>query len=49
MGPDGIPIPPNEDIDITDPEPEIGRPDILVIDIMKAILKSKEDVQLDNS
>jgi len=49
VGPDGIQIPPNEGNVITDPEPEIGKPDILVIAVMKAVLKSKENVQLDKS
>ena len=48
VDPDRIQIPPNEDV-ITDPEPEIGRPDILVISVMRAVLRSKEDDQLDNS
>lgn len=42
VGPDAIPIPPNDVITI--PDPEIGRPEILVIVVMKAVLKSKEDV-----
>jgi len=49
VGPEGIPIPPNEEDVITEPDPEIGKPDILVITIMKAVLKSKEQFQLDNS
>lgn len=49
VGPDGMQIPPNEGNVITDPEPEIGKPDILVIAVMKAVLKSKENVQLDKS
>ena len=40
VGPDAIPIPPNDVI----PDPDIGRPEILVIAVMKAVLKSKEDV-----
>ena len=44
VSPDGIQIPPNEDDVITDPDPEIGKPDELVIVVMKAVLKSKEDV-----
>ena len=43
VGPDGIPIPPNEDNVITDPDPEIEKPEILAIAVMKAVLKSKED------
>ena len=49
VGPDGIQIPPNEENVITDPEPEIDKPEILVIAVMKAVLKSKQDVKLDNS
>lgn len=49
VGPDGIQIPPNEENVITDPEPEIGKLHKLVIAVMKAVLKSKEDVKLDNS
>lgn len=49
VGPDGIQIPPNEENVITDPEPEIGKPRKLVIAVIKAVLKSKEDVKLDNS
>lgn len=49
VGPDGIQIPPNEENVITDPEPEIDKPVILVIAIMEAVLKSKEVVKLDNS
>ena len=49
MGPEGIPIPPHEDKVITEPDPEIGKPDILVITIMRTVLKSKEHLQLDNS
>ena len=43
VGPDGIPIPPNEDNVITDPDPEIEKPEILAVAVMKAVLKSKED------
>ena len=49
VGPDGIQIPPNEENVITDPQPEIDKPVILVIAIMEAVLKSKEVVKLDNS
>ena len=49
VGPDGIPIPPHEENVITDPDPEIGKPHILVIAVMKAVLKSKEDIHLDDS
>ena len=49
VGPDGIQIPPNEENVITDPQPEIDKPGILVIAIMEAVLKSKEVVKLDNS
>ena len=49
MGPEGIPIPPHEENVITEPDPEIDKPDILVITIMRTVLKSKEHLQLDNS
>ena len=42
VGPDGIDIPPNEEIIITDPEP--NNPQRLVKAVMAAALRGKEDI-----
>ncbi len=44
VGPDGIKIPPSEEKVITDPEPDVDKPQKIKTAVMAAVLRGKENI-----